>query len=277
MTVLAEKMRQISARLKSAGSRFAGSVHSRASAAAALFRSGLFFRRSWQDRHPRIEKALRVAAVSLGVFLALPYVFILIYRFVDPPLSALMLRHAVLGFDIRYEWTDFENISPNLATAAVISEDSRFCQHWGVDWFAVREVLQEREAGETPRGASTIPMQTAKNLFLWPEQTYLRKVLEVPIAYFMNLVWPKRRIVEVYLNIAEWGQGVYGAEAAAQHHFGTSATTLNRTQASLLVASLPNPLVRNAGRPGPATQRIASRLRGRVSREAADAACIFDG
>jgi monofunctional biosynthetic peptidoglycan transglycosylase len=231
----------------------------------------------WRDRHPRLAKALRIAGVTLAALLALPYLFILIFRVVDPPFSALMLRHALLGYEITYEWANFDEISPNLATAAIIAEDSRFCQHWGVDWTAVGDVLDDLEAGETPRGASTIPMQTAKNLFLWPEQSYLRKALEVPLAQFMTLILPKRRVLEIYLNIAEWGPGVYGAEAASRYHFGKSAASLSRAEAALLVAALPNPHVRNAGRPGPKMRRLANRVQARVGREAQDAACVFDG
>ena len=230
----------------------------------------------WRGRYPRLVKALRIALVALAVFLALPYFFILIYRFADPPFSALMLRNAVLGKGIDYEWVDFPKISNNLATAAVIAEDARFCQHWGVDWTAVGDVLEDLEDGEAPRGASTIPMQTAKNLFLWPDQDYLRKALEVPLAHFMTLVWPKQRVLEIYLNIAEWGPGIYGAEAAAQYHFGRSAASLNSRQAALLVAALPSPLKRNAGKPGPGTRRIASRIQRRARREGQDASCIFD-
>lgn len=276
MTVIEEKMRQISARLKSAGALAISSVRNRAAVFSQFGRNSDSSEGSWGKRRPRLEKALKIAAVSLGVVLALPYVFILLYRFVDPPISALMLRHAVLGYEIRFDWTDFEDISPNLATTAVISEDSRFCQHRGVDWFAVSEVLEDIEDGEPARGASTIPMQVAKNLFLWPEQNYVRKVMEVPLAYFMSLVWPKQRVIEVYLNIAEWGPGVYGAEAASQYHFGRPASSLSNQQASLLVAALPNPHVRIAGKPGPRTRAMARRLRGRVSREGPDAQCIFD-
>lgn len=230
----------------------------------------------WRDRYPNLVKALRIALVALAVFLALPYFFILIYRFADPPFSALMLRNAVLGKSIDYKWADFPEISSNLATAAVIAEDARFCQHWGVDWTAVGDVLEDLEDGEALRGASTIPMQTAKNLFLWPDQDYLRKALEVPLAYFMTLVWPKQRVLEIYLNIAEWGPGIYGAQAAAQYHFGRSAASLNSRQSALLVAALPNPLRRNAGKPGRGTRRIASRIQRRARREGQDASCIFD-
>lgn len=277
MTVPDEKMRQIGTWLKSAGSQAGISVRNRVAGISQIWRrSSRSGEGGWRERHPLLEKALKLAAISLGVLMILPYFLILLYRFVDPPVSALMLRNAVLGHDIRYEWVDFENISPNLPRAAVISEDSRFCIHWGVDWFAVGEVLEDIEDGEAPRGASTIPMQVAKNLFLWPEQNYIRKILEVPLAYFMSFVWPKQRIVEVYLNVAEWGPGIYGAEAASQYHFGKSAKSLNNWQASMLVAALPNPYKRIAGKPGPKTQALASRLRKRVARESTDAACIFD-
>ena len=275
MSVIEEKMRQISARLKSGCAVATRMAHRNIVNLPRLWRSGITPEGRWHERYPRLMKALRIAAISFGVFLALPYLFILIYRFVDPPISALMLRHAILGDDIKHEWVDFEKISPHLARTAVISEDSRFCVHWGVDWFAVGEVLEDLEEGASPRGASTIPMQTAKNLFLWPEQNYFRKILEVPLAYFMSLIWSKQRIIEVYLNIAEWGPDIYGAEAAARHHFGRSASSLTKAQASLLAAALPNPHARNAGNPGPQTSRIASRLRRRVSREGADASCIF--
>jgi monofunctional biosynthetic peptidoglycan transglycosylase len=233
-------------------------------------------RSSWRKRHPKLTEMLRIAAIILSALFLLPYLLIPIYCFVDPPISALMLRNGLLGKEVNYQWVNFGDISPNLATAVVIAEDARFCSHWGVDWLAVGDVLEDLEDGETPRGASTIPMQTAKNLFLWPEQTYLRKTLEVPLAYFMTLLWPKQRILEVYLNIAEWGPGIYGAEAAARFHFRTSAASLNPAQAALLVAALPNPLKRNAGRPGPQTRRLANRIQFRVRREAQDASCIFN-
>lgn len=219
--------------------------------------------------------ALRGLGLAVVIYLLLPYPLIAVYRLIDPPFSALMLRNAVLSERVRSRWADFEDISPNLATAAIIAEDAAFCRHWGVDWSAVGEALEDLEDGDKPRGASTIPMQTAKNLFLWPEQNYLRKALEVPIAYFMTLVLPKRRVLEIYLNIAEWGPGIYGAEAAARYHFGKSAKALTRSEAALLVAALPSPLKRNAGKPGPRMQRLASRIQGRVDREAHDAACVF--
>ena len=230
----------------------------------------------WRDRFPRLAKALKYAAIAIGIWLAAPYPLMLVYRFIDPPISAMMLRNALLGRGIDQSWVDFQDISPNLARAVLIAEDSAFCRHSGVDWTAVGEALEDLEDGDKPRGASTLPMQTAKNLFLWPGQSYLRKALEVPLAYFMSFVWPKQRVIEVYLNIAEWGPGIYGAEAAARHHFGVPAASLNRSEAALLAAALPSPRRRNAGRPSARMQSIASRIEGRVGREAADASCIFD-
>ena len=186
-----------------------------------------------------------------------------------------MARQWLSGVSIRQQWVDFDEISPALPRAVVISEDATFCRHWGVDWSAVGEALEDAEDGGGVRGASTIPMQTAKNLFLWNGQSYIRKALEVPLAYAMSAIWPKRRVLEIYLNIAEWGPGIFGAEAAARYHFGKSASQLTPREASLLAAALPSPRTRNAGRPNGQTARIAARIGARVGREAQDAACVF--
>ena len=129
------------------------------------------------------------------------------------------------------------------------SEDARFCQHGGVDWEALRDVVEAADEDGPARGASTIPMQTAKNLFLWPSRSYIRKGLELPVALYLDLIWPKRRMMENYLNIAEWGEGVFGAEAAARRYFGKSARDLTRREAALLATALPNPFRRNPARP----------------------------
>ena len=311
MNSVSEKMRQMRARLKSAGAlmrrtaasgkREAGSVlrkarqfpsdwrANRKSVAAAPLADGWggpadtalperppAVHRGWRDTHHPFAATLRYMAIALGIWLAAPYPLMLVYRFVDPPISALMLRNMLLGRRIDQTWVDFQDISPNLSRAVLLAEDAAFCRHAGVDWNAVGEALDEFQDGDKPRGASTLPMQTAKNLFLWPEQNYLRKALEVPLAYFMSFVWPKQRVIEIYLNIAEWGPGVYGAEAAARYHFGTSAASLSRSEAALLAAALPSPRKRDAGSPSPQLQSIASRIEGRVEREAADASCIFD-
>ncbi|MFO0500071.1 MAG: monofunctional biosynthetic peptidoglycan transglycosylase, partial [Pseudomonadota bacterium] len=135
------------------------------------------------------------------------------------------------------------NRLPGIIPQAVIaSEDNNFCTHGGVDWLAVQQVYEEWQAGEGLRGASTVSMQVARNVFLWPNQDYVRKALEVPFTYLIEHLWGKRRIMEVYLNIAEWGPGVYGIEAAAKHHYGKSARRLNRQEIFRLVSILPSPL-----------------------------------
>ncbi len=274
MTIVAENLRYLKARLKSIrlwllpgpAPRVDGNNTTKPSAGLA----------GWRARHPDLDRIARVAAISLFVFLAAPYVFVLIYRFVDPPISSLMLRQALTGTSIDRQWVDIEAISKNLPHAVVVSEDSAFCNHWGVDWRAVEAAIEDAENGDIPRGASTIPMQTAKNLFLWPEQTYVRKALELPLAYWISAVWPKWRVVEIYLNIAEWGPGIFGAEAASQRHFGKSASNLTQSEALLLAAALPNPIRNIVSKPGPRLRTRAARLRGRVARDPKAAACIFD-
>lgn len=190
----------------------------------------------------------RVAAIG-AVFLLAPLALIMLYRFAAPPATPLMLLRAAEGAPTIKSWRPLEEIAPALPKAAIAAEDNLFCRHRGFDWRAVELALEEWETEGRLRGASTITMQTAKNLFLWPGQSWLRKGLEAYIAAWLELLWPKRRILEVYLNVAEWGPGVYGAEAAAQTHFGRSAAELTGRQAALLAAVLPNPLRWSAAEP----------------------------
>ncbi|MGH6915958.1 MAG: monofunctional biosynthetic peptidoglycan transglycosylase, partial [Geminicoccales bacterium] len=164
-----------------------------------------------------------------------------LYRFVPVPITPLMLIRLAESEGLRKDWVPLEQIAPVLRHAVVAAEDNRFCEHGGFDWAAMREVIDELRAGERPRGASTITMQTAKNLFLWPDRSFLRKALEAWLTPQIELIWGKRRIIEVYLNIVEMGPGIYGAEAAARTYFGKSAAELGRTEATLLAAVLPNP------------------------------------
>lgn len=219
-----------------------------------------------------LKWALRVFAVLVIA----PLVLIPVYRFAPPPLTTLMLWRAVEGNGIARRWVPLEDMSRALPAAVISAEDARFCEHNGVDWEAVEEVLGEvfEEDSGRPRGASTITMQTVKNLFLWPARSYLRKAIEVPLAYYMDFVWPKRRILEIYLNVVEWAPGVYGAEAAARHHFRRSAARLSSYQASLMAAALPDPHGRRAGRPGPLTRRLASVIRVRMRAIGPRLACL---
>lgn len=189
----------------------------------------------------------------LGVLLLvlLPLMVMLAYRFVPPPATPLMLIRAADGAEIDYRWRPLDAIAPSLPAAAIAAEDNRFCQHYGVDLGAVREAWAEFQAGKPLRGASTITQQTAKNLFLWPGRDWVRKGLEAYLALGLDLLWPKRRILEVYLNIAEFDDGIYGAEAAAERYFGRSASNLSSRQSALLASVLPNPRERSAANPSP--------------------------
>ena len=223
---------------------------------------------------PSAEEALPVTArsrwrplVRWGFYLvaflvAWPLVLTLAYTIVPPPVSNVMLLRALHGAPITRQWVSLDDISPHLARAVITSEDARFCEHWGVDWREFKGVIDDAlDKDEGPvRGASTIPMQTAKNLFLWDGRFAIRKVIELPEALFMDLVWSKRRMIEIYLNIVEWAPGIYGAEAAAQHHFKKSAKSLTRKEAALLAAVLPNPIKRKAGKPSKGVRSIANRI-----------------
>lgn len=222
------------------------------------------------------RRALRLIAAGLGCLIATPFALILLFRFVDPPFSAFMAVRALSGARIQHQWRPLEQISPHLVVAVVVSEDAQFCGHWGVDWSAVAQAWSHAANGGRPRGASTIPMQTVKNLFFWPGRNYFRKVVEAPLAYFMSLVWPKARVIEVYLNIVEWGPGVFGAEAAARYHFRKPAARLDGFQATAMAVSLPNPLLRRAGKPNPQVLRLIGRLRKRLAVEAGHAACVYE-
>jgi monofunctional glycosyltransferase len=203
----------------------------------------------------------------LALVALVPVVLTLIYAVVPPPFSNVMLLRSLAGNGLNKDWVSLDEISPHLARAVITSEDARFCSHSGVDWTEMNHVFEDvfDDDEGAVRGASTISMQAAKNLFLWDGRSILRKGLEVPIAMWMDLIWSKRRMIEIYLNIVEWAPGVYGAEAAAQHHFKKSAKKLNRREAALLAAVLPNPIKRKAGKPSQRVLATASRIQGRVA------------
>jgi len=206
-------------------------------------------------------RLLRFLLMSLAGFVVF---LLLLYRYANPPGSTLMALESFNSRgDVARTWVPLGAISPNLIRAVVASEDNRFCQHGGVDWGAIGEAI-DRAGEDGPRGASTISMQTAKNVFLWNSRSYLRKAIEIPLTYAIELAWSKRRILEIYLNVVEWGPGVYGAEAAARYHFNKSAARLSLDEAALLAAALPDPLGRDAGNPGTMTSRLAARLRKRL-------------
>jgi monofunctional biosynthetic peptidoglycan transglycosylase len=220
------------------------------------------------------RQVLRFAVVGVALLLFAPYVLTLVFAMINPPMSFYMVRQAVAGAGARSEWRDLKEISPYLIQQVIVSEDSRFCTHRGVDWMEVKDAVRRANGGR-PRGASTISMQAAKNMYLWNRPATLRKVFELPLAYYMDAVWGKRRMLEIYLNIAEWGPGIFGAEAAAQHHFRKPASALNRREAAYLAAALPNPISRDAGRPGPRVSALAARLQARAARARDAAACVL--
>jgi monofunctional biosynthetic peptidoglycan transglycosylase len=172
-------------------------------------------------------------------------------------------------------WVPLSRVSRNLVHAVVVAEDPKFFGHEGVDWDAIKESL-EKDIKERrfARGGSTITMQVVKNLFLWPSKSYVRKAIEIPLTYVVEAAWSKRRILEIYLNIAEWGPGVFGAEAAARFHFRKAASQLSPREAALLAVSLPNPFERQAGSPGPGTSRLADNLLARMRTAQANAFCV---
>lgn len=192
-----------------------------------------------------IRKSLRLLAMVFGAVVALVFLTILLFRFVNPPTSAFMLAYQLGSAPepLRQEWVPMAEISPWMPLAVVASEDQRFPYHAGVDFEAIRKAVSEYKAGEGLRGASTITQQTAKNLFLWNGRSFVRKALEAVLALGVDGLWPKERVLEVYLNIAEFGPGIYGVEAASEIYFGKPARKLSQTQAARLAAVLPNPKV----------------------------------
>jgi monofunctional glycosyltransferase len=204
----------------------------------------------------RLVSLIYVAPLAVfALFLAL----VIIYAQTHPP-SMLMLGRWLTGQQVDRRWVALDDISRNLIAAVVTSEDARFCSHHGVDWVEMHAALDDDEDGGPSRGASTITMQTVKNLFLWNSRSFIRKGFEIPMALALDRLWSKRRILEVYLNIAEWGDGVFGAEAAARTDFGKPAKDLNARQAALLAAALPNPKLRDARRPSHFHQRRAATI-----------------
>lgn len=202
-------------------------------------------------------RVLRPLLLIVIAVLLVPYVLAPLDR-TGHPVSMLMLWRRLQGAPVVRHWVAIGTISPALPRSVVAAEDERFCTHHGIDWGAVHDVIDDAEEGGAVRGASTITQQVAKNLFLWPIPDLIRKVLEFPLAMWVDFVLPKQRILEIYLNVAEMGpSGQFGAEAGARYAFGRSAARLSPRQAALLAAVLPNPVKRSARNPGPGLRRLA--------------------
>ena len=202
----------------------------------------------------------RPILIALLILALLPIGGVLIHAVLPPPMTLLMMQQKLKGQGLDYRWRSLDEISPRLVASVIAAEDARFCSHRGFDFEAIEQALKANEQGRRLRGGSTISQQTAKNVFLWPGRDWVRKGLEAGYTVLIETVWGKRRIVEVYLNVAEMGPGIYGAEAAARHWFGKSAADLTAREAARLAAILPSPRRYNAGTPGPYVRRRAARV-----------------
>lgn len=223
---------------------------------------------------PRRRWPRRIVVALLIVFVALPAVGTATYRVVPAPVTPLMLIRLAEGEGLARDWVPLEQVSRHMPLAVLAGEDNLFCRHHGFDLEQIRAAIDDWRAGEGLRGASTVSMQTAKNLFLWPGRDVVRKGFEAYLTVWLEAFWPKRRIMEAYLNVAEFAPGVYGVEAAARHHFGVAAADLSPTQAARLAAVLPSPRRWSASNPGPYVQRRTATLVTRMNQIAPIVDCL---
>ncbi|MCB1456081.1 MAG: monofunctional biosynthetic peptidoglycan transglycosylase [Nitratireductor sp.] len=234
-----------------------------------------------KGKRQRLSKRLwsrrwfRYLAFGVLAVMLLPVGLGLIYR-IEPvrPVSTLMLAQWITGGAVDRRWVEIDDVAPVLVHSVIMSEDGQFCGHHGVDFRELNAVINDALDGEKPRGASTITMQTAKNLFLFNSRSLLRKAAEIPLAIYLDIVLPKKRIMEIYLNIAEWGDGTFGIEAAAQRYFKRPAANLSARQAALLTVALPNPFVRNPAKPGAGMRRLANLIERRAAKAGGYVGCV---
>ena len=225
----------------------------------------------------RAFRFLRIVVIVVLVLVLLPYLIAPFYRFIDP-ISMPMLWRRMTGQRVERTVVPLEAMSPSLPRAVISAEDGSFCTHHGIDWRGMREAFLEADDLSEMRGGSTITQQVAKNLFFWQGRSYLRKALELPLAVWIDLVLPKRRVIEIYLNIAEWGpNGQFGAEAGSRYAFGKSARQLTAREAALMAAVLPGPKARSARTPTANVRRLAGIYEARAARFEARTACIDRG
>ncbi|MDR2651210.1 MAG: monofunctional biosynthetic peptidoglycan transglycosylase [Prevotellaceae bacterium] len=198
-----------------------------------------------------IKKILKITGKIILILFLFSILLTLAYRWINPPVTPLMLSRAMSGASINKTWKNIEDISPHMVAAAIASEDNNFLGHSGFDFVAIEDAINEYKHGKRKRqrGASTISQQTAKNVFLWQGRSWVRKGLEVYFTFLIENLWSKERIMEVYLNVIEMGDGIYGAEAAGQTYFHTSAKKLSKWQSALITACYPNPRKRNPAKP----------------------------
>lgn len=216
---------------------------------------GIFCFKNHQTSFMTLKKFWNIIRKVAIWFFAITFIWVLLLRFINPPITYLMVQR---GFERKAEgkewqveksWVNIEDLSNNLKRATLAGEDANFINHWGFDFKAMGKALEKNQNGKKLRGGSTISQQTAKNVFLWPGRSYIRKAFEAYFTVLIELLWGKERILEVYLNVIEMGDGVYGAEAATQKYFGKSAQSMSKSQAALIIAVLPNPLRWSPARP----------------------------
>jgi monofunctional biosynthetic peptidoglycan transglycosylase len=225
-------------------------------------------------RLPRAPRPVRIVLLTLLGLILLPYAITPLYAVMEP-VSTVMIWRRIVGEPVVRTYAPLSRISPNLRLAVIVAEDGRFCEHYGIDFHGLQAALDDADNIEDMRGGSTITQQVAKNLFLWNSRSYIRKALEFPLALWIDLVLSKRRILEIYLNVAEWGPGgQFGVEAGAEYAFRKPARDLSRYQAALLASVLPNPHDRSARSPGPGLRRLAGLYEARSGRSPQAAACI---
>ncbi len=231
-----------------------------------------------QPQKPRLRhrRLARIALAGVLIVLLIPALAIPLYAIIRPPASTLMMKKMLNGETIRRTWVPLAHISRHVKDAVILSEDGRFCHHSGIDWREVENSLDRYRQSGHMRGASTLTMQTVKNLYLWPSRSVVRKAIEVPLAYYADLVWSKKRTLELYLNSVEWGPGIFGIEVAAQHYFNKSAARLGHREAALLAAVLPNPVHYSVNRPSRRTRYVANIIRRRMARDRVHTRCIYD-
>jgi monofunctional biosynthetic peptidoglycan transglycosylase len=220
------------------------------------------------------SRPLRAVILVAGVLILLPYALVPLYRFINP-VSTLMVWRWVSGQRVERTFVPLAQIGPTLPLTVILAEDGRYCSHPGVDFQELRGIVEDAEDFDQLRGGSTITQQAVKNLFLWQGRSVVRKFLELPLAMWADLMLPKRRIMEIYLNIIEWGpNGQFGAEAGARYAFGKPARQIGPGEAALLVAILPNPKVRSARQPRGDVQRLAGIYVGRAARSPGAGDCV---
>jgi len=218
---------------------------------------------------------LRLIAKAFGAFIGLTLVLVVAFKWIPVPVTATMLMDEN---GITKDWESLDNIDRNLVSAVIAAEDSRFCEHYGFDAEAIEQAMRENMEGGRIRGGSTISQQTAKNVFLWQGGGFFRKGLEAWFTFWIETIWGKRRIMEVYLNVAETGIGTYGAEAGTQRYFGHSAARLSPDEASRMAAALPSPKKRSVKSPGGWLARHGNRIERRIGIVRLDGldACVYN-